>query len=77
MIDQILDMLVAENAIKRYSYANVDEEGNVGKESRFRNTQRLTLELNSGQRLQIDSFCSGCSENTTLHFELVDGLRLV
>lgn len=61
-----LDKLVAMNCIKSWKIENVDENGNVGAVSKFRNTQRLTLVFPNDKILVIDSFCSGCAENTTL-----------
>jgi len=62
--------LVASGAIKNYVLATLDENGNIDasiSEHATRTTERLTIELSSGDILQIDTFCSGCAQNTTLH----------
>lgn len=69
MIDKLeenLNKLVEDGVIKSYVIVDVDENGVVGKKGRSRNTQRLTIEFNNGSNLVVDTFCSGCSENTVL-----------
>ncbi len=61
-----LNQLVSVGQIKSYLIQDVDEEGNIGKTSDYRNAERLTIEFHSGQTLTIDCFCSGSSENTVL-----------
>ncbi len=62
--EEYLNELVAAGAIKSHAKYNVDENGVVGKTSHGRNTERLVLELNSGHKICIDTFCSGCLEDT-------------
>jgi len=66
MKNDSLESLVKSGDIMFYCIENVDENGNVGKTSEFRNTERLTLVLPSGKKLVINTFCSGCAENTSL-----------
>jgi hypothetical protein len=54
-----LNNLVEDKTIKSYVISNVDDNGIVGKKSKFRNTQRLSIEFNNNQSLVIDTFCSG------------------
>ena len=61
-----LNELVTNGAIKSYVLINVDEDGNVGKTSNFRNTERLTLLFGNGESLTINTFCSGSAEDTVL-----------
>lgn len=61
-----LDHLIQAGVISSYEYVNMDEEGNVGQTSRFRNSQRLSLLLSGGESITIDCFCSGSSEDTVL-----------
>jgi hypothetical protein len=72
MIDELLESLVASGTIASYDYDEVNEDGVVGEESDFRNTERLVLQFNDGKRLIIDTLCSGCAENTTLVFSYED-----
>jgi hypothetical protein len=66
-----LAKLIAKGILKSYKIENLDDEGNVGK-SAGRNTERVTLEFPSGEKLVIGTFCSGCLENTVLDFDLGD-----
>jgi len=61
-----LDDLVNNGTIKSYTIDNVDENGNVGSKSQFRNTEQLTIDFPNGEKLIIGTLCSGCSENTVL-----------
>lgn len=65
-MNEKLNELVASGKIKAYTIVDVDCDGNVGKESANRNSQRLVLFFDTGQTLTIDCCCSGCLENTTL-----------
>lgn len=68
-IGEILDklkQLVSIGQIKSYLIQNVDEDGNIGKTSCYRNTEQLVIEFHNGQTLTIDCFCSGYSENIVL-----------
>jgi hypothetical protein len=71
----ILDELVASGDIASYSLAKLDENGNVVVDGApplplrgMRETERATLTFPSGKQLVIDTFCSGCLENTSLLF---------
>ena len=75
MKNETLDKLVSKGDILYYEYQNLDEEGNPG-ESRFRNTERLTLLFPSGNMITFDTFCSGGSQNTSLIIgELLEGVE--
>jgi len=75
MKNETLDKLVSKGDILYYEYQNLDEEGNPG-ESRFRNTERLTLLFPSGNKITFDTFCSGANENTSLIIgELLEGVE--
>ena len=71
MDNHVLDKLVQMGILSHYTYDIVDENGNVGEHSEFRNTERLCLIFPSGQKLIIDTFCSGSAEDTSLEFDLV------
>ena len=60
-----LDNLVAKGSLRSYEYVGLDDEGNLG-EGAYRNTQRLVLQLADGERIVVECFCSGSSENTEL-----------
>lgn len=62
-----LDRLVANFSIASYTLEKCDETGRPG-ESRFRNTEKLTLVFTNGTTLTIDTFCSGSHEDTSLLF---------
>lgn len=67
----ILDELVSNGLIFSYELVNVDENGNetnLSNQKGFRNTQKLKIVFNNGPTLVVETFCSGSSENTTLHF---------
>ena len=66
MKNAYLDQLVDSKVIEGYRYIDMDEEGNEGVKSSFRNTQSLTIFLNGEKSIKIDCFCSGSSENTNL-----------
>ena len=68
MTDDALEELFLNGLISSYQYEEVDEDGNVGKTSDFRNTERLTLAFPNGHKLIIDTICSGSSEDTSLSF---------
>jgi len=61
-----LDELVAKGMIKSYTILNVDKDGNIGKESKHRNSEQLRMVFPNGEMITIDTFCSGCLENTTI-----------
>lgn len=60
-----LDNLVAKGSIRSYEYVGLDDEGNIG-EGAYRNTQRLVLLLADGERIVVECFCSGSSQDTEL-----------
>jgi len=68
MQNKALDQLVNDGDISSYLYQNIDENGIVGS-SKCRNTEQLVLTFPSGKTLKIDTFCSGCLENTILALE--------
>ena len=57
MKNAILDKLVASNTIKSYNYETDEPFDN-------HNQQQLTIVFNDGHKLVLDSFCSGCLENS-------------
>ena len=61
-----LEKLVDTKCLKSYEFENVDEEGIVNRKSSNRNTERLTLVFPNGEKLVIDTFCSGSLENTSI-----------
>jgi hypothetical protein len=65
MNNKHLDNLVAIGSIRQYEYVSLDEEGNIG-EGEFRNTQRLIIHLHDGEKIVVECFCSGSSEDTVL-----------
>lgn len=69
MKNEKLERLVCLGIIDKYEYDNCDESGNIGKESEYRNTERLVLYFPNDEKLIIDTFCSGCLENTYLNIE--------
>ena len=69
MTDNALNTLVENGTIVSYEYLNLDEDGNIGK-SKFRNTEQVKLTFPNGKTLVIDTFCSGCNENTSLSFSI-------
>ena len=65
-----LDDLVANGTIQSYSVKIFDMDGiEIEKEQGSRCTQKLTLIFVNGQVCEIESFCSGISENTCLIIE--------
>jgi len=78
MTNKHLNMLVQQGIIRNYEYVEVNEDGKVvdesNKKSKFRNTEQLILIFNNGYRLRIDTFCSGCAENTVLDIAFSDVL---
>lgn len=68
--NETLEKLVGKN-IQKYEYRTVGED-DPDKVSKYRNTERLVLTFLDGTELQIDTFCSGSSENTMMYFNLND-----
>ena len=64
--NEVLDNLVKTGEIVAYQHVNIDEDGNIGKQSKFRNTEQVIIIFPSKRRLAIRCLCSGSSENTTL-----------
>jgi hypothetical protein len=62
----VLDKLVSLGTIAGYDYENVDNEGNEGRVSDDRNSERLYLYFKDGQKLVLDTVCSGSNENTEI-----------
>ena len=48
--------------LKDFKFETIEDEPGSG----MRETDRLILTLPSGKTIVIDTFCSGCSENTSL-----------
>ena len=63
--------MVTKGTIKSYKYNTVDQDGNVVStptDDDNRNTERLTLVFNDDTTLIIDTFCSGCAQDTCMFF---------
>ena len=71
MKNKHLDKLIEKNIIKSYVYDIVDDEGNIGQESENRNTEILILKFEDETTLKLETFCNGCSEDTTLSIALI------
>jgi len=63
-IKEKLNQLIQNNTIKSFDLNVVDQNGNVGNKGTMRNTEQLILEFNNGQKLTIETFCSGCLQDT-------------
>lgn len=63
---QKLEQLKLLGLIVDYKITDLDDEGNPGESPHGRNTQRLELLFPNGDSLVVDTFCSGCNENTSL-----------
>ena len=62
-----LEKLVEQGTLKSFRLVNLNEDRTeVAKVSGMRNTERLVLVFPNDSILTIDTFCSGCAENTTL-----------
>ncbi len=61
---KILDKLVEQKVLLNYKLVDLNEDGNEGKRSANRNTQKLTLQFPNNVNLDIETFCLGCSEDT-------------
>ena len=68
--EQSLEILRKTGVIKDYYYCNVDENGAEGKTSSFRNSEKLIILFNSGDKLEIAIACSGSAEDTSMYFYL-------
>lgn len=66
MTNQKLEYLIGKGLITSYEYCNVSEEGEKNKISEMRNSEYLKIIFPDGEELLIETFCSGCMENTTL-----------
>lgn len=65
--------LIEAHGIGSMELFDLNENGEVDNPSRFRNTQTLIINFPSGQSLEISSFCSGSSEDTTLWLTPLEG----
>ncbi len=65
MNNVILDELVKNKTIKCYSLTELDENGDPGR-GKFRNTEQLVIVFHNNEKITIDTFCSGCNEDTSL-----------
>lgn len=68
IVEKRLEDLVINGTLKSYVLSNVSEDGVIGKESKFRNIQRLVLTFPNLETLTVETFCSGCAEDTCLVF---------
>jgi hypothetical protein len=59
-----LEELVSKGVLVSWKIVNVDEDGNVGRKSKYRNSERMVLVFPSGETLSVDTFCSGIREDT-------------
>ena len=60
-----LGRLVQDRTILSYKIEIVDMDGNIVEEEiGSRNSERLTLRFSNNRELVINTFCSGCLENT-------------
>lgn len=72
MKHEFLEKLVGKN-IQKYEYRKIGEdEDTPDKITGMRDTERLILTFLDGTELQIDTFCSGSSQNTVMYFTLND-----
>jgi|694.fasta_scaffold32668_2 hypothetical protein len=71
MQNEFLDVLVRSGSIKSYAYVNVSEDDIEEIASEMRNTERLVLYFANDLILKIDTCCSGCSEDTSMIFEIM------
>jgi hypothetical protein len=62
MTDKVLDTLVKEGVIASYLLETI--EGEPG--SHTREADKLTITFTSGHILVLNTFCSGCEENTSI-----------
>jgi hypothetical protein len=65
-IKEKMNRLVSKGIILDWILENVDENNEVNKTSRFRNTERLTIYFHDDEKLVIDTICSGSAENTII-----------
>jgi hypothetical protein len=75
MQNEALDHLVRSGSIQSYSYENISEDNEADVASEFRNTERLVLHFNNHISLKIDTICSGCSEDTSMIFDVLDNVQ--
>lgn len=67
---QLLEKLILSGDISNYKIETLDEDGEiVSHPCGNRNTERLTIKFPSGNLLVVNTFCSGCSENTSMTFD--------
>ncbi len=64
----IFQELIDFFCIKDFKLVNIDEMGNEGT-SMSNNTQKLILTFPNNTKLVINTWCSGCLENTGFSFE--------
>lgn len=66
---KLLDALVDNKTIANYELLTINADGEIetiADENVSRNTERLIITFNNGEKLTIDTFCSGSNENTHL-----------
>lgn len=61
-----LDTLVTRGDITSYEYSKEYED--PGKD--MRTTEKVVLVFPSGNTVTLDTFCSGCAENTVLEIDI-------
>lgn len=71
MKDNCLEILKTKGLIKDYNYVIVSSEQEVIEEHDNRSTEQLNIVFNDDTVLQIDTFCSGSAQNTSLEFDLL------
>jgi hypothetical protein len=62
MTNEVLDTLVKEGVIASYLLETVEDEPG----SHMREADKLTITFTSGHLLVLNTFCSGCNENTSI-----------
>jgi len=66
MTSNKLDELVENETIKSYKYVEVDCRGIEGPPIGSGDSERLIIEFTNGEKLKIDTCCSGCSGNVIM-----------
>lgn len=66
MRNKTLEGLVKTKILQSYEYDNISFDNVVGEKSDSRNTERLILVFSDGQKLKIETICSGVREDANL-----------
>lgn len=64
-----LNILVQKGFLKSWKLDVLGEDGSP-MISQFRNTERLRLEFPDGTAAVIETFCSGCNEDTSMFIKV-------